>query len=438
MGRPVVAIVGRPNVGKSTLFNRLIGQRHAIVEDTPGITRDRLYGTFDWRGRDYVVIDTGGIVPDADDPLVRQARAQAELAMDEADIILFLTDAREGLSPLDEQIAELLRKSPKPVILVANKAESEQRQFSAAEFYALGLGEVHPMSATHGTGVADILDVIHQSLPACDWEEEPGDEAVRVAIVGRPNVGKSSLLNAILGQERVIVSPTPGTTRDAVDTTFERGNVKYVLVDTAGIRRTGKVQGTIEYYTMLRAHRAIDRCDVALLVVDASEGVVDGDARVGGLTQDAGKGCVIVVNKWDQVKGVQMHKYAQDVKAALPFLDYAPIAFCSALTGRGVDAVLDTAATVAQNHALRIPTGELNRTIAEAVDAHPYSQKGRELKIYYATMVKVKPPTIVLFVNNPQLVHFSYERYLLNSLRSAFGFVGTPIRLHFRRREDQD
>jgi len=437
VSRPVVAIVGRPNVGKSTLFNRLIGERRAIVEETPGVTRDRLYGTFDWRGREFVVVDTGGIVIDADDPVVRQTRAQAELAMEEADLIVFLTDASEGLTPLDEQVAELLRKSTKPVLLVANKVEGRVREQTAAEFYALGLGDVLPISAVHGYGVANLLDAIVETLPEAPEKEEEEEDAIRVAIVGRPNVGKSSLLNAILGEERVIVSETPGTTRDAVDTEFVRGDTKFVLVDTAGIRRPGKAQG-IEYYTVLRAHRAIERCHVALVVTDASQGIVDGDARVGGMAHEAGRGVVIVVNKWDLVKGVEMHKYAEKVREELSFLSYAPIAFCSAKTGRGVPAVLDTAVSVAQSHAMRIPTAELNRVIHDAADIFPYSHKGRQLHIYYATMVRVRPPTIVLFVNNPQLVHVSYERYLINCLREKYGFEGTPIRLVFRRREEQD
>ncbi|MGQ9525713.1 MAG: ribosome biogenesis GTPase Der [Armatimonadota bacterium] len=434
MSRPVVAIVGRPNVGKSTLFNRLVGARRAIVDETPGITRDRLYGTFDWRGREFVVVDTGGILVDSDDPVHRQTRAQAELAMDEADLILFLTDAQEGLTPLDEQVADILRRSPKPVMLVANKVEGPFREQTAGEFYALGLGDVHAISAVQGYGVADLLDLVADSLPQAPPVEERED-VIRVAIVGRPNVGKSSLLNAILGEERVIVSSEPGTTRDAVDTEFSRGGTNFVLVDTAGIRRPGRVQGTVEYYTTLRAHRALERCDVALLVTDATQGIVDGDARVGGMAHDAGRGVVIVVNKWDLVKGVEMHRYAEAVRDALPFLSYAPISFCSARTGRGVASVLDTAVTVAENHALRIPTADLNRVIQDAVDAQPYSHRGRQLRIYYATMVKVKPPTVLLFVNNPDLVHVSYERYLVNCLREHFGFVGTPIRLVFRRRE---
>jgi len=437
VSRPVVAIVGRPNVGKSTLFNRLVGERRAIVEETPGITRDRLYGTFDWRGREFVVVDTGGILVDSEDPVHRKTRAQAELAMDEADLILFLTDASEGLTPLDEQVADILRRSPKPVVLAANKAEGRFREHTTAEFYSLGLGDVYPISAVQGYGVADLLDLIADSLPSAPPVEEE-ENAIRVAIVGRPNVGKSSLLNAILGEERVIVSSEPGTTRDAVDTEFMRGDTRFVLVDTAGIRRPGKVQGTVEYYTVLRAHRALERCDVALVVTDAAQGIVDGDARVGGMAHEAGRGVVIVVNKWDLVKGVEMHRYAQAVRDALPFLSYAPVSFCSALTKRGVPSVLDTAVVVAENHSLRVPTNELNRVVHEAVDAHPYSHRGRQLRVYYATMVKVKPPTIVMFVNNPDLVHVSYERYLVNCLREQFGFVGTPLRLVFRRREGKE
>lgn len=438
MPKPVIAIVGRPNVGKSTLFNRLIGERLAIVEDTPGVTRDRLYGTFDWRGRDYALIDTGGIVPDEPDPILSQTRAQAQAAMDEADLILFLCDAKEGLTAIDHEVADQLRRSQKPVLLAVNKADGTRQTQNASEFYALGLGEVYPISSIQGHGVADLLDEIHERLPDTGPDEEYDEDVTRIAVIGRPNVGKSSLTNRILGAERVMVSSIPGTTRDAIDTYFERGDEKYVLIDTAGIRRAGKIQGTLEYYTVLRAQRAIERSDVTLLLIDAEEGVTEGDMRVGGMAQEAGCGCVIVVNKWDLVHGVQMHRYAEQVKERMRFLDYAPIVFTSATTGRGVSAILDTAQTVAQSHALRIPTGELNRVIREAVDARPYSHKGRHLKIRYATMPRVKPPTVVLFCNNPQLVHFSYERYLANRLREAFGFVGTPLRLQFRRGSSED
>ncbi|HEY3282114.1 MAG TPA: ribosome biogenesis GTPase Der [Armatimonadota bacterium] len=439
MPKPVIAIVGRPNVGKSTLFNRLIGERLAIVEDTPGVTRDRLYGTFDWRGRDYALIDTGGIVPDEPDPILLQTREQAQAAMDEADAILFLCDANDGLTAIDYDVAEALRKnSSKPIVLAVNKADGPRREQNTPEFYALGLGEVYPISSIQGHGVADMLDALHEAIPDTGGEEEYEEDVIRLAIIGRPNVGKSSLTNRILGEDRVIVSPIPGTTRDSIDTPFQRGDERYVLIDTAGIRRAGKIQGTIEYYTVLRAERAIERSDVVLLLVDAVEGVTDGDMRVGGMAQDAGKGCIIVVNKWDLIHGVQMHKYAQDVKDRIKFLEYAPVAFSSALTGRGIPGILDTVQTVAQNHALRIGTGELNRVIRQAVDAKPHTHKGRELKIRYATMHRVRPPTIALFCNNPQLVHFSYERYLTNCLRAEFGFLGTPIKLQFRRVEKEE
>lgn len=438
MAMPLIAIVGRPNVGKSTLFNRLIGERLAIVEDTPGVTRDRLYGTFDWRGREYALVDTGGIVPDEPDPILTQTRDQAQVAMDEADLILFLTDAAEGLTAADQDLADELRKSRKPVLLVVNKVDGPKREQELPEFYSLGIGEPYGVSSLHGHGVADLLDVIHDLLPQAGPVEEYEEDTIRISIVGRPNVGKSSLTNRILGEERVMVSDIPGTTRDAIDTPFKRGDKEYVLIDTAGIRRAGKIQGTLEYYTVLRAQRAIERSDLVLLLIDAEAGVTEGDMRVGGMAQEAGCGCIIVVNKWDLVKGVQMHRYAQDVKERMKFLDYAPIAFASAKTGRGVGSILDTVDTVAENHALRVPTGELNRVIRQAVDARPHTHKGRELKIRYATMPRVKPPTVVLFCNNPQLVHFSYERYLENQLREAFGFVGTPLRLHFRRADKEE
>jgi GTP-binding protein len=436
MPRPVVAIVGRPNVGKSTLFNRVIGERKAIVEDTPGITRDRVYAHGDWRGREFTLVDTGGLAMRSDDPYGDVIQDQAEMAMEEADLVLFLVDAREGPTAADQDLAETFRRAGRPLFLVANKADNPKREADSHEFLALGLGEVHPISAHSGRGVADLLDEVIASLPPAEPEPDD-DDRIRVAIVGRPNVGKSSLLNALLGEPRVIVSPEAGTTRDAIDVPFDFGEHHFTLVDTAGIRRPGKVQQSVEYYTVLRAERALERADVGVLVIDAAQGVMDGDKRVGGLTREAGRASVIFVNKWDVVQGRTPREFAKVVRNELPFLVYAPIVFGSALEGRGMPELLETCVDVANNHALRIATGELNRVIHEAVERRPYTRRGRQFKVYYATMAAVKPPTIVLFVNDPRASHLSYMRYLENQLRAAFGFSGTPLRLLTRQRTQE-
>lgn len=432
MARPIVAIVGRPNVGKSSLFNRLIGERVAVVEDIPGITRDRVYGHTDWRGRSFTVVDTGGLgMTQAE--FAAQVQEQAEAAIEEADVILFLVDGRQGLTPLDEELAERFRGIETPVLVVVNKVDNRRQEASAAEFYRLGLGEVYPISALNGRGTGDLLDAVVAHLPPAT--EEPAEEdRIRLAIVGRPNVGKSSLLNAILGYTRAIVSPIAGTTRDPVDVDFDHGPHRFTLVDTAGIRRPGKIQGSIEYYCVLRAERALERADVGVLVVDASFGVVDGDKRVGGLIHEAGRGCVIFVTKWDLVKGRTPREFGQQVRAEMPFLDYAPIVVGSSVQRRGMAELLETCVDVANNHALRVSTGELNRVLHEAIDARPYSRRGREFKLYYATIPTVKPPTIVMFVNDPKVPHLTYLRYLENRLRQRFGFLGTPIRLVLRPR----
>lgn len=445
MSKAVVAIVGRPNVGKSTLFNRLVGRREAVVENVPGVTRDRLYGVAEWNGRQFTVVDTGGLAADEGDPLIARIRSQAELAIEEADVIVLVTDGVDGLNPVDEDVANDLRRANKPILVAVNKTEGKKGKAGVSDFYALGVGEVYPISAKQGDGVADLLDEIVANLPPADQAEHFPEDVLRVALVGRPNVGKSSLLNAIMGEERVVVSDIPGTTRDAVDTYFERGDEKYVLVDTAGIRRPGKVQGSVEYYCVLRASRALESADVAILVINGEEGVLDGDKRVGGMAHEEGRACVIAVNKWDLMrkgypKLTQLQarrirsEFTARIREEMSFLDYAPIVFVSALLGENIDDLLDTVNDVAEAHARRIPTGELNRVIQEAVDANPRSEKGRALRVYYATMSQVKPPTVVLFVNNPELMHFSYERYLLNRLREAFGYEGTPIRLIVRRR----
>jgi len=445
MSKAVVAVVGRPNVGKSTLFNRIVGRREAVVENTPGCTRDRLYGVADWNGREFTVVDTGGLVRDESDPMASRIRAQAELAIEEADIILLVADGTEGLTPLDEDVAQVLRLAQKPVLVAVNKTEGKKGKAGVSDFYALGIGELYAISATQGDGVADLLDEVVAKLPPPEEAEEFPEDVLRVALIGRPNVGKSSLLNAVLGEERVIVSNIPGTTRDAVDTYFERGDQKYVLVDTAGIRRPGKVQGSIEYYCVLRASRAIESSDAAILVINGEEGLLDGDKRVAGMAHEEGRAIVIAVNKWDLMrKGHQKwteslgrkirREFTEHIRAEMPFLDYAPVVFVSALLAENIDDLLDTVDDVAEQHARRISTGELNRVIEDAVDANPRSEKGRMLRIYYATMSHVKPPTVVLFVNDTQLMHFSYERYLLNRLREAFGYEGTPIRIVVRRR----
>lgn len=446
MPKPIVAIVGRPNVGKSTLFNRLVGQRIAIVEDIPGITRDRLYADGEWNGRTYTLIDTGGIRMDEDDPMQAQIRIQAEVAMEEADVILFLVEAADGITPDDAELADLLRRTETPLFLVVNKSDNASRERDAAEFYSLGLGEVYAVAAISGRGVADLLDEIVKAFPPDTGGEEEDDDTVRVAIIGRPNVGKSSMLNAIMGEERAIVSPVAGTTRDAIDTPFEWEGQKMLLIDTAGIRRSGKVQGTVEYYSVLRAQRAIERCDVAVTVIDGEEGLRDGDKRVAGMAHEAGKAGVLVVNKWDLGKQVileanpgknPIHAFTQILRDEMPFVSYAPIAFCSALRRTGIGAAMETMLSAAENHAMRVPTGELNRLIRDATDARPYGEKGRTLKVRYATMAAVKPPTIILFVNDPELLHFSYHRYLENQIRKRFAFEGTPIRLFARKADER-
>jgi len=453
MGRPIVALVGRPNVGKSTLFNRLVGRRLAVVDDRPGTTRDRLQAHCEWDGVQFTVVDTGGIEvlpervvagtrPGPRRPLTEDSaafipliRAQAELAIAEADVVVFLTDAAAGLTPADEEVADILRRSQKPVFLAANKAESPRVRQAAVEFYALGLGEVHPISALHGHGVADLLDQVVRALPT--WEAEPEDESVKLAIVGRPNVGKSSLLNRLLGEERAIVSPVPGTTRDAIDTRMEWEGVPVTLIDTAGIRRRGKVRPGVEKYSVLRALRAIQRADVALLMVDATEGVTAQDAHVASFILDEWCGVVVLVNKWDAIEKdtYTMVEYTEHVRTTLKFMDYVPVLFISALTGQRVGRVIPEALAVHEARRHRIPTGELNRIVRDAVGRHaPPSKRGKRLKIFYVSQPEVAPPTFVFHVNDPDLVHFSYERYLENRIREHYPFTGVPLRLVFRRR----
>jgi len=446
MPKPIIAVVGRPNVGKSTLFNRLTGRRIAIVQDQPGITRDRLYADGDWNGRGYTLIDTGGIMMDDADPLLTQIRLQAEVAMEESDVILFLVDGETGITESDRDLANHLRRTDTPLFLVINKADNAKRDMNAADFYQLGVGELFSVSALSGRGVADLLDEVVKSFPPDTGEQAAEDASIKIALVGRPNVGKSSMLNAILGEERCIVSPIAGTTRDAIDTKLVWEGNDLTLIDTAGIRRSGKIQGTVEYYSVLRAQRAIERADVAVTVIDSIEGLLDGDKRVAGMGHDAGRAAVLVANKWDEGKQYVLeanpgqnpiHSFTQHLRDEMPFVSYASVAYCSALLGTGIGAAVETMLAAAEGHAFRIPTGELNRIVRDAVDAHPLNDKGRTFKVRYVTMAAVKPPTIVMFVNDPDMLHFSYKRYIENQIRKVYPFEGTPIRLFARKADDK-
>jgi GTPase len=464
--KPLVAIVGRPNVGKSTFFNRMLGERIAIVEDMPGTTRDRIYGDTDWNGRDFTLIDTGGLELGSDIPvgqvgldgqpgdIMQRVQAQAELAIEEADVIVFMVDAQAGITAADDEVADLLRRTKKPVILAVNKADNAKLRQNAVEFYTLGVGEPITLSSTQGTGTGDLLDLIVDALPPEEErsEDEEDEEITRIAIVGRPNVGKSSLLNAILGFQRSIVSEVPGTTRDAIDIEFEYKDKKLVLIDTAGIRRRGRVGPGVEKYSVLRSSRAIDRCDVAVILIDASEGLAAQDTHIAGEIQEKAKGVVVIVNKWDlalaqrreEREGIfpnpddeieSAERYRKIIAEGLKFIPYAPIIFASAKTGYHVQSLLDTVLNIAEMRYLRVPTSRLNEVVQEAVRRHnPTVFKGKVMKIYYATQTQVNPPTFVFFVNDPQALHFSYERYLENQLRYAFSFKGTGIRLQFRAR----
>ncbi len=435
MPRPIVALVGRPNVGKSTLFNRLVGARLAVVHETPGTTRDRLYGDVEWRGRTFSIVDTGGLGIEDVDELGHRVLGQAEAAMREADVIVFLTDARAGPLPSDVDVADRLRRSLHPIVLAANKADSPSDRLKAADFFELGLGEPITLSAIRGIGTGDLLDAIIEALPLAPEEEGEEDE-IGVAIVGRPNVGKSSLLNAIAGDERAIVHDVPGTTRDAIDTLVVHKARPLRLIDTAGIRRRGRVERGIETYSVLRAMRAIERAEVAIILLDADAGVTAQDAHVAGYVHDGAKGSVIGVNKWDLIErspdaGAQ---HLAAVRRDLQFLDYAPVVFLSARTGLNVPRLLDRVLAVADERDRRIPTAQVNEFFREAIAAHPVNDRGKQLKLLYATQASVRPPTFVLFVNDPAMVHFSYRRYLENQIRRRFGFEGTGIRIVLRGR----
>jgi GTP-binding protein len=455
MPKPVVALVGRPNVGKSTLFNRLCGERLAIVDDIPGTTRDRLFAEAEWNGRVFDVVDTGGIDPSASSrksPLsigsadfVEDIRSQAILAVTEADVVLFLVDGISGVTPADKEVAGILRKEQKiidgvahpPIFLVVNKADSSRQRGMVHEFYELGLGDPYPISAVHGTGTGDLLDELLKVLPV--QEEETEDDSVKIAIVGKPNVGKSSLLNRLVGEERAIVSDIPGTTRDAVDTRIEFQGIPVTLIDTAGIRRRGKVDPGVEKFSVVRSMRAIERCDVALLMIDAVEGITTQDAHIAGYVKEEWKSTVVLVNKWDAIEkdNYTMQQFSERIQQELNFMDYVPMLFISAKTGQRVDQVLPLALRVQEERLARVTTGALNRILQNAQDVHsPTSRTGQGIKLYYGTQVRTDPPTFMIYCNNPQLAHFSYLRFLENQIRREYPFTGTPIRLVLKPRHD--
>ena len=441
MSKPIVAIIGKPNVGKSTFFNYIVGSRISIVEDTPGVTRDRVYGESNWRGRDFTLIDTGGIEPESSEVILSQMRLQANIAIDLADVIVFLTDIRQGVTAADEEIALMLKKSKKPIILVCNKADDYQKfENDIYEFYKLGLGDPMPVSAANAKGIGDVLDKIYEKFPVKE-ENEEDNERIKVAVIGKPNVGKSSLINKILGENRNIVSDIAGTTRDAIDSYFENENGKYTFIDTAGIRRKSKVTDKIEKYSVMRSILAIERADVCLMLIDANEGVTDQDAKIVGEAHEAGKGIIIVVNKWDEYEKTTgtLEKYKKEIYNKLSYLSYAPIIFISAKTGQRVNKLFGMINEVAQNNSKRITTGQLNQVINEAIAVvQPPSDKGKRLKILYGTQVSIKPPTFVIFVNKKDLLHFSYERYLVNQIRKEFDLQGTPIRIIVREKLEKD
>ena len=438
--KPLVAIVGRPNVGKSTLFNKLIGRRVAIVEDTPGVTRDRIYGDAEWLDHAFTLIDTGGIEPANEDTISTQMRRQSELAIETAQVIVFMVDGREGMTSSDLEVAEMLRRSKKPVVLVVNKVDAPKFEESMYEFYALGLGTPITISASQGLGLGDMLDEIVRDFPKSPEDGE--NERINIAVVGKPNVGKSSLVNALLGEERTIVSDIPGTTRDSVDTPFVRGEREYTLVDTAGIRRQRSIEDdSIERYSVIRSLAAVRRADVVLIVCDASEGLSEQDVRIAGYAHEEGKASVLIVNKWDLIEKDThtMDKFKKKLVADLAFMSYVPMLFTSAISGQRIHKVMELVDMVYEQSCRRIPTGMLNDIVGEAVLMNePPSDKGRRLKLYYATQATVKPPTFIVFVNDTGLVHFSYERYLENYLRKSFSLTGTPIRLFFRNRKKEE
>ncbi|MGM0499156.1 MAG: ribosome biogenesis GTPase Der [Bacillota bacterium] len=437
MAKSTVAIVGRPNVGKSTLFNRLVGGRRAIVEGEPNVTRDRIYGETEWLGKKFNVIDTGGIVLHDNDKIKNQIKYQAEVAMEEADIILFVVDSRTGMTGVDEDIAQLLYRTNKEIILVVNKVEDFSNQEEIGwEFYSLGFGDPFLISAEHGKNTGELLDEVISKLPEAE-DDEISEEKINIAVIGKPNVGKSSLVNHLLGKERVIVSDMPGTTRDAVDTLIKWKDVEFNFIDTAGLRRKSKVKEDVEYYSNLRALRSVDRSDAVLMMIDAQHGITDQDKKIAGYAHDEGKAMVIAINKWDLMEkdSKTMERYTDEVYYQLKFLNYVPVTYISALTGERIDELLSLLEFVVDQSNLRIKTGILNEVITEAVQLRePPSRKGKRLKIYYASQVGIKPPTFVFFVNDPNLMHFAYQRYLENILREAFGYVGNPLQFKLKQR----
>lgn len=435
MAKPQVAIVGRPNVGKSTIFNRIAGERISIVDDRPGVTRDRIYSSAEWLHHEFNIIDTGGI-DIGDEPFMEQIRQQAEIAIQEADVIIFMTNGREGITAADEEVAKILFKAKKPVVLAVNKIDNPEMRDLIYDFYSLGFGEPFPISGSHGLGLGDLLDEVAKHFPD-KKDNDYEDDVIKFSLIGRPNVGKSSLVNAILGEERVIVSDIPGTTRDAVDSLLTVNGQKFVIIDTAGMRKKGKVYENTEKYSVLRALKAIERSDVVLVVLNGEEGIVEQDKKIAGYAHDAGRAIVIVVNKWDAVEkdDKTMAKFEKNIREHFQFLDYAPVVFLSAKTKQRIHTLIPMIEMASENHARRVETSVLNDVIMDAVAMNPPpADKGRRLKIFYATQVAVKPPTFVVFVNDPELMHFSYERFLINRIRDAFGFEGTPIKLYVRER----
>jgi GTP-binding protein len=435
--KPIVAIVGRPNVGKSTLFNRLIGRHKAMVDDQPGVTRDRNYGNADRFEVPFILVDTGGFEPETSDRLLQQMREQSRLAMEEADVILFVMNGRDGLTPADTEVAEMLRRADKPVFYLINKVDGDRQEAEIVEFYALGVDAVFPISAEHNRGIGDLMEAVVAALPQKKGPETE-DEVTKIAVVGRPNVGKSSLVNRLLGFERVVANPTPGTTRDSVDTWFTCNKKRYMLIDTAGIRRKGKTTEKIEKYSVMDALRSIERADVVLIVIDADEGVTEQDEKIAGYAYEAGRACVFVVNKWDTLRkdNSTIGTFVDSIRTEFKYLPFVPIVFVSALTGQRIGKIMAEVDNVMAQYSRRVTTSELNRVFSEATATHhaPLFQ-GRRVKFYYATQVGTKPPNFVIFTNRPEGIHFSYERYIANRLREAFGFTGTPLRLTFRGRE---
>ncbi len=440
MAKPIVAIVGRPNVGKSTLFNRIAGERISIVEDTPGVTRDRIYAEAEWLDYKFTMIDTGGLEPASEDFMLKRMYEQAEIAIDLADVILFVTDVKAGVTDADVQVAEILRRAKKPIVLAVNKMDDPKKySTSIYEFYELGIGEPFGVSAGQALGLGDLLDEVVSYFDKNAADDE--DDVIKVAVVGKPNAGKSSLINKILGEERVIVSNIAGTTRDAIDTPYERDGKKYIFIDTAGIRRKSKIKENIEKYSIIRAVAAVERCDVCIILIDANEGITDQDTKIAGIAHEAGKGCIVAVNKWDAIEkdGKTINKFSRDIDLELKYMLYAPKVFISALTGQRVKNLFSLIDEVYESNVKRVQTGILNDVLAEALAMNqPPAEKGRQLKIYYMTQVSVKPPTFVIFVNNSELLHFSYRRYIENQLREAFGFRGTAIHFIVRNRNERD